>query len=53
MHIICVQYAQWPEEGAAEGCEPLYGCWELNGSPLQEQQELVTVIHLPSPALVF
>lgn len=27
-----------PGTGVMGGCEPLCGCWELNPSPLQEQQ---------------
>jgi hypothetical protein len=26
-----------PGTGATDGCEPSYGCWELNLGPLQEQ----------------
>ena len=25
-----------------DGCEPLYGCWELNSGPLEEQSVLLT-----------
>jgi hypothetical protein len=25
-----------------DGCEPLYGCWELNSGPLEEQTVLLT-----------
>ena len=29
------------------GCQPPYGCWELNSGPLEEQQVLLT----PEPSL--
>jgi hypothetical protein len=32
-----------PEEGIRlDGCEPPYGCWELNSGPLEEQSVLLT-----------
>jgi hypothetical protein len=34
-----------PEEGIGaitDGCEPPYGCWELNSGPLEEQLVLLT-----------
>lgn len=26
-----------PKTGVTDGCEPLFGCWELNVGPLEEQ----------------
>ena len=25
-----------------DGCEPLYGCWDLNSGPLEEESALLT-----------
>jgi hypothetical protein len=41
-------YSDTPEEGirshalTTDGCEPPYGCWELNSEPLEEQSVLLT-----------
>lgn len=37
------------EVGITHDCEPPYGYWELNLYPLQEQQLVLTLSHLPSP----
>jgi hypothetical protein len=31
-----------------DGCEPPYGCWELNSGPLEEQSVLLTISLAPS-----
>ena len=37
-----------------DGCEPPYGCWELNSGPLEEQAMLLTTEpSLQSPANIF
>jgi hypothetical protein len=30
-----------PEEGITDGCEPPYGCWELNSGPLEEESAVL------------
>jgi hypothetical protein len=49
MVITCMQRPQRPEEGSETpgtgvtgGCEPPWGCWELNTGPLEEQPVLLT-----------
>ncbi|GAB1301764.1 Set1/Ash2 histone methyltransferase complex subunit ASH2 [Apodemus speciosus] len=32
-----------------DGCEPPYGCWDLNSGPSEEQSVLLTLSHLSSP----
>lgn len=48
VYHMCPQYTLTPEEGIGSlgtrltgGCEPPYGCWELNPGLLQEQQALL------------
>jgi hypothetical protein len=38
-----------PEEGITDGCEPPYGCWELNSGPLEEQSALTLNLWATSP----
>jgi hypothetical protein len=33
------------------GCEPPYGCWELNSGPLEEQAFLLTAEPSPQPLI--
>jgi hypothetical protein len=34
-----------------DGCEPPYGCWELNSGPLEEQSVLLTAEPSLQPSL--
>jgi hypothetical protein len=35
-----------------DGCEPPYGCWELNLGPLEEQSALLTAEPSPQPSVL-
>jgi hypothetical protein len=36
-----------------DGCEPPYGCWELNSGPLEEQSVLLTAEPSLQPSGIF
>jgi len=36
-----------------DGCEPSYGCWDLNSGPLEEQSVLLTTEPFLQPSLLF
>ena len=52
MYIIMMQCSACiPEEPdlIIDGCEPPFGCWELNSGPLEEQSVLLTIEPSPQP----
>ena len=49
MYVLCIQYSVCMSAGQkrardliTEGCEPPYGCRELNSVPLEEQAMFLT-----------
>jgi hypothetical protein len=41
MYVHC-GYTQRAPDLIADGCEPPYGCWDLNSGPSEEQSVLLT-----------
>ena len=43
VHCSCLQTPQKrPSDLITDGCEPSYGCWDLNSQPSKEQSALLT-----------
>jgi len=43
VHCSCLlTYKKRASDSFTDGYEPLYGCWELNSGPLEEQPVLLT-----------
>jgi hypothetical protein len=43
VHCTCLQaHQKRASDLITDGCEPPYGCWELNSGPLEEQSVLLT-----------
>jgi hypothetical protein len=43
VHHCCLQtHQKRASEPITDGCEPPYGCWELNSGPLEEQSVILT-----------
>jgi len=63
--VLCLYYmyvntlslsSDTPEEGSdpiTDGCEPPYGCWELNSGPLEGQSVLLTAEPSLQPSVSF
>jgi hypothetical protein len=42
-YTVAVTHQKRASDLITDGCEPPYGCWDLNSGPLEEQSVLLTV----------